>query len=231
VKEAGKVVKQLLNDGGFYFQNSASQLISIIAAQFASLHVLDCCAAPGSKAITLSILNPKLHITANDIHPGRVKMIDSSISRMKRNNIVTSVSDIVEYKFSQPFDFIIVDAPCTSVGTIRKNPDLKVKIDSEAVQRNAASQEQIMSALLNHTGEPPPYILYSVCSFIKEETEDIMSRILSSPTGSGYEKVDISEILTGLGFHFYPGKMGFYLLPNDDLNNDLFYICLLKNMN
>jgi 16S rRNA (cytosine967-C5)-methyltransferase len=228
IKEAGLVVQQLLHGGGFYFQNSASQLIAIIASRFAGSHVLDCCAAPGSKSITLALLNPQLSIVANDIHPGRAKMIANSASSMQLDNIVTSVSDIESYSFQGDFDFIMVDAPCTSAGTVRKNPDLKVKIDAQQVTRNADAQERIMSTLLQHSLTGKPYILYSVCSFIKEETETIITNALASPTGAKFETVDISDILTEFGFQFHKGKQGFYLLPDEKLNNDIFFLCLLK---
>jgi hypothetical protein len=75
-------------------------------------------------------------------------------------------------------------------------------------------------------------VLYSVCSFIADETEDILDRIyMDREQASQFpaiEIVDLSAILDGYGFKYKKGTYGFYLLPDPILNNDLFYISLLK---
>lgn len=228
IKQGGQVIKQLLAKPLFYFQDTGSQMISIIASKFARKNVLDCCAAPGTKSVTLSLLNPQLTIYANDINPKRVKLLKDFLNQYDLIRIKPLVSDIKHISFKKDIDFIIVDAPCTSSGTLRKNPDLKIKINSDWINRNAKNQYEIMEPITSYF-PVPVYILYSVCSFIKEETEGVMERLLDriSP-GDRFEIIDLTLLLEEYGFLFKRGIYGYYLLPSGTLNNDLFYISLLK---
>ncbi|MCP4149443.1 MAG: hypothetical protein GY757_16975, partial [bacterium] len=222
------------NDGSnaFYFQNTASQLVSMISARFAAKKVLDCCAAPGSKSITLALLRPDLEIAANDINGNRLKLLTDFCENCGLDNIRT---DVVDAKLAQPggdTDFIILDAPCSSVGTVRKNPDLKLKLTTDVVKKNAEEQTAILSSLLNNwlanspTNANAGYFLYSVCTFTPEETENCIAGVLNSQERLAIE--DLSAILDEFGFKYKKAKHGVYLLPDEALNNDLFYLALLK---
>jgi len=227
IKETGAVINRLLEKKQFYFQNTASQLVSIIASKFSKQAVLDCCAAPGTKSVTLSLLNPDLTVYANDINPKRAKLLKDFLTGYHLTAIKPVVSDIKNICFKKDFDFIIVDASCTSSGTLRKNPDLKLKIDNDLVSKNAKEQHEIMETLMNYfsnTGSDV-YILYSVCSFIKAETEDIMEKVLKI---DNVETVDLEALLEEYGFNYKKGDYGYYLLPNDTLNNDMFYLVLFR---
>lgn len=228
IKQSGQVINRLLAKPLFYFQDTGSQMISIIASQFARKKVLDCCAAPGTKSVTLSLLNPQLTIYANDINPKRVKLLKDFRNQYDLTRINPIVSDIKRISFKKNIDFIIVDAPCTSSGTLRKNPDLKIKINSDLINKNAKNQYEIMESITSCFSSPA-YILYSVCSFIKEETEDVMERLFDKLSlGDRFEIVDLTLLLEEYGFLFKRGSFGYYLLPSWTLNNDLFYISLLK---
>jgi len=230
VKDAGGVINRLMEQYPFYFQNTASQLISIIASEFAKERVLDGCAAPGTKSLTLALQNPSLPVYANDLHPGRAKLIRQTAGKFQQPHLHTVVSDIKQLSFKDRFDFVLVDAPCTSSGTLRKNPDLKLKIDAPRIEQNAEIQRQIMETLTREIKTQDVYILYSVCSFIKEETEDCMAHIVDAPVKSKqWQTIDLTTILEKYRFSFYRGKYGFYLLPDNDLNNDLFYLSLLRH--
>ncbi|UCH95833.1 MAG: hypothetical protein JSV88_03040 [Candidatus Aminicenantes bacterium] len=228
IKESGQVINRLLGKNQFYFQNTGSQVISIIASRFARETALDCCAAPGTKSVTLSLLNPNLTVYANDIHPQRAKLLKDFLSRYDLSSIKPLVSDIKHIHFKKDFDFIIVDAPCTSSGTIRKNPDLKIKIDSDGVNKNAQNQYKMMESIITGFSNFS-YILYSVCSFIKEETEGIMEKLFNNRfMADRFEIADLMPLLEEYAFTYKKANYGYYLLPSYTLNNDLFYISLLK---
>ncbi|HLP60032.1 MAG TPA: transcription antitermination factor NusB [Candidatus Deferrimicrobium sp.] len=209
----------------FYFQNTASQLISIIAGKYAANVVLDCCTAPGAKSVTLSMLKPNLKIIANDIDEQRLRMVKEFCTAYDLDNIKPVVSDARALSFSGHFDFVILDAPCTSSGTLRKNPDLKLKITQELVNKNAENQYRILQSVLKKLSLQ--YLLYSVCSFIADETDNVLERTITGAEKK-IEIIDLSPILAEYGFAFKKGKYGYYLLPNEGLNNDLFYLSLLK---
>jgi 16S rRNA (cytosine967-C5)-methyltransferase len=230
VKETGPVIRRLLEEYRGYFQNTGSQAVSIIASHFAGKTAMDCCAAPGTKSVTLSMMKPGLTIIANDIHPGRVSLMIGFLQHYRLDRIRPMVSDAARpaVKPAADVDFVIVDAPCTSAGTLRKNPDLKLKIDRNAVERNAEIQYRMMTALLERL-EKTRYFLYSVCSFTADETENVMDRVISkSPGGASLSPVDLSEILDRYRFRYKKGKHGYFLLPSESLNNDLFYLSLLQ---
>jgi 16S rRNA (cytosine967-C5)-methyltransferase len=228
IKQSGLVINLLLTKPLFYFQDTGAQMISIIASQFARKNVLDCCAAPGTKSVTLSLLNPQLTIYANDINPKRIKLLQDFQNQYELTGIKPLVSDIKRISFKKNIDFIIVDAPCTSSGTLRKNPDLKIKINSDLVNKNANNQYEIMESITSYF-PGPVYILYSVCSFIKEETEGVMVRLFNKLSlADRFEIIDLTLLLKEYGFLFKKGSYGYYLLPSETLNNDLFYISLLS---
>ncbi|MCP4218450.1 MAG: methyltransferase [bacterium] len=223
VGAAGEVVDRLLKkERSVYFQDTASQLISYISAHYAQKKVLDCCAAPGTKSMTLAALKPQLDICANDIHPVRMELVKQNCLDYGLDTITTVTSDVLDLGVGEGFDFIILDAPCTSVGTIRKNPDIKLKVTESALQVNGKRQEALLDAIVQRF--PGAYILYSVCSFMKEETEDILAPVVAA----GAVVEDLSEFVSRYGFKFKKGEFGIYLLPDEELNNDLFYIGLLR---
>ncbi len=223
IRKPGKLIKKYLNKRYFYFQNSGSQIISLIAAEFSNKYVFDCCAAPGTKSITLNQIRPDLKIFANDINFKRIAIMNKSLRENSLEKIQTFVSDITKPAIKNSFDFIILDAPCTCSGTLRKNPDLKLKINDKYIKRNATKQNEIIKAIVNKFSNT--YVLYSVCSFIKEETEDIMKNISENKKT---EIINISEILSFYDFIYKKGNSGFYLLPNPIINNDIFYLSLFK---
>lgn len=224
VRSINREVKGLLNEQLFHVQNTSSQIVSIIASKFCRESILDCCAAPGTKSVTLSLLRPEVKILANDLRISRIKVMQEFIRNFELTNIDLLVSDAGNPGIRQDFDFIIADAPCTSAGTLRKNPDLKLKIDRPLVEKNAGIQAEILRALVPFC-KKNGYILYAVCSFLKEETEDVLAGIEEM---GDFEPVDLSALLSEYGFRYRNGEWGFYLLPNRKLNNDIFYISLLK---
>ncbi len=216
-----KLIKSHLKNSSLYIQNTGSQLISIITSVFASKNVLDYCAAPGTKSITIKNSSKNLNIIANDISFKRINLFNKNATP----NIQLTTSDILKPAFKDVFDFILIDAPCSSAGTLRKNPDLKTKINQTIIDKNANIQKNILKSILNKFSSK--YILYSVCSFIKSETEDIIENAIKETKKP--KIIDLTDILDKYNFKYKKSKYGYYLLPDHKLNNDLFYISLISN--
>jgi len=139
-----------------------------------NLKLLDACAAPGGKAFQL--LSKNLEVTLNDKSKRRIQVLKSNLSRLKFNPTILN-RDFINFDENEKFDFIIIDAPCSAIGTIRKNPEIffKSKIpDFNAL--NSLQQNMLENAahLLNVGGN----ILYMTCSFIKNETFDQINKFL-----------------------------------------------------
>ncbi|MCK4942233.1 MAG: methyltransferase [Candidatus Aminicenantes bacterium] len=226
VRNPGKILETVVNHGQGFFQNTGSQLVSIVASRYARGKVLDGCCAPGTKSMTLQLLKPDLKIVANDINLKRVRMMQAfhELSRMTAKHMV--VSDLTRPALRQGFDFILLDAPCSSSGTMRKNPDLKLKIDRESLSSHSRLQARLLATLLE--SHPQTWILYSVCSFTEIETEAVLEQVAGKNVRVVTYNQDLSGILDEFGFSYKQGKWGIYLLPHLDLNNDLFYLSLIR---
>ncbi len=222
INKPDRIIDSNIKNGTLYIQNTGSQLISIISSYYAKNIVLDCCAAPGIKSVTLQNLSPDLRIVANDLSYNRINLLDKN----KNKKIQLTVSDISNPAFKDNFDLLIVDAPCSSSGTLRKSPDLKTKIKQNLIEKNSKTQNQILNSIISKFSST--YILYSVCSFIKLETEDVIENLIKNNANKSLENIDISKILDKYNFLYKKKKYGYFLLPNDKLNNDLFYISLIK---
>lgn len=227
IENTGQMVREILPEYNFYFQNSGSFAVSAIASSFSGAKILDCCSAPGTKSITMSLLRPDISIIASDINPSRLKLIIPFIEKSGRNNVELTAGNINSPPFKNIFDTILIDAPCTSSGTLRKNPDLKNKINNKSIRNNSIRQKEILKSVMTWV-KPDTTIVYSVCSFIKDETELVLNDSIRDFEHNEFEIVETDNILNKFGFKFIRGNFGIFLIPDQKLNNDLFYISVIR---
>ncbi len=136
---------------------------------------LDACAAPGGKSFQLLASNEK--VTLNDKSASRIQILRSNLKRLNFNTKVLNF-DFIKFKEQEKYDFIIIDAPCSAVGTIRKNPEIFFKSKGPNFKNlNSLQQKMLNKAgdILNING----LMLYMVCSFLKNETEDQINNFLN----------------------------------------------------
>jgi len=219
----GQVLEKSEQLNWFYVQNTGSQAVALLAAATAEKTVCDVAAAPGGKSLTLACLRPDVKIWASDVSQQRLRLLEQNIRRLRLENISPFVADIFKYPPGrEAADLVIIDAPCTSSGTLRKNPDLKNKISREMIETNARQQRLMLASLVERF--PHARCLYAVCSFIHEEAEGVVEKVAAA---KGLQAVAIEPLLEKYGYRLKKTKYGCYLLPSD-LNNDLFYISLLE---
>jgi 16S rRNA (cytosine967-C5)-methyltransferase len=221
---AGQVLERPERLGGFYIQNTGSQAVALVAAAMAEKTACDVAAAPGGKSLTLACLRPDLKIWASDISPQRLRLLEQNIRRLGTGNILPFPADVFQYPAERgaTADLVILDAPCTSSGTLRKNPDLKSKIGPEQVLANARQQKLMLAAVAARF--PRARVLYAICSFLREESEEVVEK---ASAARGLRPQEVAPLLVKYGFRLREARHGVYLLPSD-LNNDLFYISLLE---
>ena len=138
------------------------------------LKLLDACSAPGGKAFQL--LSKNLKVTLNDKSKRRIQTLKSNLNRLNFTPKVLN-KDFIKFDKNKKFDFIIIDAPCSAIGTIRKNPEIFFKSKTpDFDELNKLQQNMLEKAalLLNVGGN----ILYMTCSFIKNETFDQINKFL-----------------------------------------------------
>ena len=136
----------------------------------------DVCAAPGGKSF--QILAKKHQLTLNDKSKNRIKILNANLNRLNFKAKIYN-RDFIHFKEDRKYDYIIIDAPCSAVGTIRKNPEIFFRNSEpnlKALQKLQESMLHKASNLLNLNG----LIIYMVCSFLKFETENQINNFLKN---------------------------------------------------
>lgn len=140
--------------------------------------LLDCCAAPGGKSIRLSYKCNE--IVSFDIHSHRVELIEDYKKRMKRDNVNCFNVDakIYDDKYKESFDAVLIDAPCSGLGVVNDNPDIKLNRTKDDVISLNEEQLQILKTVSNYV-KKGGYIYYSTCSVLNSENIDIIEAFMS----------------------------------------------------
>ena len=224
VDTAGPVLRAIVSPRLGYLQNTASRLVSLAAVRHGNTRILDGCAAPGTKSLAIKTLRPELHLVSHDRHPGRLaKMTRLPGVPQGGGSWTRACGDMQTPPFRNAFDLVLLDAPCTSIGTARKNPDLKLRVDQAAIRAAAEQQMKILNAAVNQF--PGSLILYSVCSFAHAEGEGVMEKLASIHPLDFH---DLGPWARALGFSVHTEGFGITLLPAEELQNDLFYLALFR---
>lgn len=166
--------------GLFYVQDAASKL-SVLCAELPEegAKVLDCCAAPGGKSFAAAIaMGGRGEITSCDVYPHKAELISKGAARLGLENLRASVQDAAEYipEWDAAFDTVIVDAPCSGLGIIRKKPDIRYK-DLKPMEALPALQLSILENQSRYV-RPGGVLLYSTCTVLRRENEDVVKTFL-----------------------------------------------------
>lgn len=139
-----------------------------------NLSFYDVCAAPGGK--TFQLLDNGFKVVSNDINKKRIQIL---LENLERLNFKTKIccNDALKLNFEKKFNVIIIDAPCTSTGTIRKNPDILIHKSLNNIKKTSYLQKKLLSKASTQL-EENGYIMYIVCSLEKKEGEDIINAFL-----------------------------------------------------
>lgn len=168
-------------EGRISIQDYASQCIAPFVNPQVNERILDTCAAPGTKSAHMAeLLKGQGEIIAMDIHEHRVKLIEEGASRLHLSNIKVCVGDATDLKAvygTQLFDKILVDAPCTGYGVMKRKSDIKVHLKPEDMDEIIKIQAAILdsAALVCAVGGE---IIYSTCTLNKKENELQIAKFL-----------------------------------------------------
>lgn len=183
--------------GYFTIQDiSAGQTAKILEPQPGEL-VLDACSAPGGKTTHIAeLMKNKGKIEAWDIHEHRTKLVEQNAQRLGINIIKTKVKDASVYdeNLKGKFDKILLDVPCLGIGVIKRKPDIKWQRKPEDIEKITQIQKKILnncSRYLKNNGT----IVYSTCSILREENEEIINEFLRENSNYYVEKDKIRNIL------------------------------------
>ena len=172
-----KKIKNLENykKGHWWVQDFSSMLPIHLSPEIKSKTVLDICAAPGGKSFQIISLDNR--VTLNDISLKRIKTLRSNMDRLNFNNEIKNYNAL-EMPEKEKFDVIVLDSPCSGVGTLRRNPDILFKKKQPNFEFLIKVQENLINKaaqLLNKDG----VLIYMVCSFFYDETKNIKNKFLN----------------------------------------------------
>jgi 16S rRNA (cytosine967-C5)-methyltransferase len=180
VLEEGGVVSSLpgFHEGAFYVEDEAAQLIPPLLDPQLGESVLDACAAPGGKAIHLAeLMHNRGTVVAMDRDRTRLTLLHDNCRRMGVGIITTRTGDARAFKPSDdsigPFDRILVDAPCSGLGVLRRHPEAKWRKESQALPHHHRLQRDILNAIAPRL-RPGGVLVYSTCSTEPEENEQVV---------------------------------------------------------
>lgn len=166
---------KLFQEGAFMLQDPASMLAPHLLEPRPGIRVLDCCAAPGGKATHLAQLTDgRACVVAMDIGVRRLFGVKENLERLELPRVLPVAGDAEQPPFAPgTFDAVLLDAPCSGLGTLRRHPDLKYRIDEGAIARLAALQGKLLRTAIRLC-KNGGCIVYAVCTFTPEETREVV---------------------------------------------------------
>jgi 16S rRNA (cytosine967-C5)-methyltransferase len=164
------------DEGAWWVQDLAASLPGRLLGRGNGRRVLDLCAAPGGK--TLQLAAAGWQVTALDISKRRLELLHQNLARTGQAAEVI-VADALAWTPAEPFDAILLDAPCTATGTVRRHPDVLWRKDVSDVLAQSDLQRRLLAAAAEMV-KPGGTLLYCVCSLSREEGEDVTAAFLES---------------------------------------------------
>ena len=210
-------------EGLFYVQDPAAKL-SVLCAGLPETggSVLDCCAAPGGKSFAAAIaMGGKGSIVSCDIYPHKTALIENGAARLGLTNIAARQQDASQVvpEWVGAMDTVIADVPCSGLGIIRKKPDIRYK-NLKELENLPALQLKILETQASYV-KPGGTLLYSTCTVLKREDEDVVSAFLADHDEFTTEPLPLPGV-------FPKNETGMLTLIPGEYDTDGFFICRLR---
>lgn len=177
-------------DGAWWIQDAAAALPATLLGPVEGSRVVDLCAAPGGKTAQLAAAGAE--VTAVDRSAARLERLKENMRRLGLT-AATVAADAVAWRPDAPADAVLLDAPCTATGTIRRHPDIARIKSPRDVARTAALQARLLRAAIDMT-RPDGRIVYATCSLQPEEGPDIVRAVLDGGAPARLDAVDAMEL-------------------------------------
>ena len=179
------------NEGRFVVQDEASQLIGELADARIGDRVLDLCASPGGKTLALAAaVGESGTVVAMDVRANRVRLLTRTLERCGVTNVAVvhgPADESLPFK-ADDFALVLVDAPCSGLGTVRRDPDIRWRRSADDLPRFAASQRTLLSRAADLV-KPAGRLIYSTCSSEPEENEEVIASFLRARADYTQERI------------------------------------------
>jgi len=176
-RNAGGAIMSLpgYSDGAWWVQDAAAAMPAMLFGNVAGASVIDLCAAPGGKTAQLAAAGAR--VTAIDRSPRRVERLNANLARLSLR-AECLVADATQWTPPEPARFVLLDAPCTATGAIRRHPDVPHLKTPDDVTRLAAVQERLLAAAVEMLA-PGGMLVYCTCSLEPQEGVQQVTRLLA----------------------------------------------------
>lgn len=214
--------------GALMPQSRGSMLVARALAPAAGERVLDLCAAPGGKTTHLAaLLEDRGEVLAVERHPGRAAALERTCARMHANCVRVEVADAAHWSQGpdgRGFDRVLIDPPCSGLGTLQSRPDLRWRATPQAIEQLAVIQSRILAAGAACL-DPGGTLVYSVCTISRQEGHAVLERFLAEHPDFVAE--DLARTLP----EWAPAAIGPYLqlLPSRE-GTDGFFIARCRRL-
>ncbi|MDV7138510.1 class I SAM-dependent methyltransferase [Maribacter sp. TH_r10] len=215
IERANVFTTKSFKDGFFEVQDASSQLVSEFLDVKPGQRVIDTCAGAGGKTLHLAaLMENKGQLIALDIYGNKLKELKRRARRNGAHNIEprTIESTKVIKKLYNSADRVLIDAPCTGLGVLRRNPDAKWKLQPDFLEKITKTQQEILRSYSKMV-KPRGKMVYATCSILPQENSEQVLSFLASEEGKEFTLAKENKI--------YASKTGF----------DGFYMALLERSN
>lgn len=216
VERANVFRTEVFKKGYFEVQDASSQLVAEYLDVAPGMKVIDTCAGAGGKTLHLaSFMKNKGQIIAMDIYESKLKKLKIRARRNKVHNIDTRVIDSTKpiKKLYNKADRVLIDAPCSGIGVLRRNPDSKWKLQPEFLDNIKKVQQDILqkySKMVKSGGK----LVYATCSVLPSENQNQITEFLASESGKDFNLIKDNNV-----FAHTSGFDGFYMALLEKNNN------------
>ena len=196
----------LFVDGKIIAQDSSSQDVAIVTNPLPGSKILDACSAPGGKACHMAtIMKNKGEIICLDVYPHKLKLIEENAEKQGLAILKPTLSDATKYQSDSPFDYVVIDAPCSGLGVMLHKVDLKYHMNLSSMNELVLLQEEILENLYKQV-KVNGYLVYSTCTINKHENTFQIKKFMEKH--KEFELLDEKEYLpNSLGDGFYIAKL------------------------
>ncbi len=177
-----KDIKRILNHEHVYVQDESAMLICHLLMSDSSKFVVDLCAAPGGKTTHMAcMMGNSGKIVAIDTSEKKLLRLQENCRRMRIQNVETKALDAVksDLSFIKEADAVLIDAPCSGFGTLRRHPDIRWNKTFKQLQSFTQLQYNLLRNVAQHI-KPNGLLVYSTCTIEKAENEDVIQRFLKN---------------------------------------------------
>jgi len=200
-------------EGEVSIQDASAQLVADALSPAPGARVLDACVAPGGKAAHLLERDAALRLSAIDIDAHRLARVQENLSRLRLGGSVqlaaVDAGETAAWWDGVPFDAVLLDAPCSATGIVRRQPDVLQHRRATDLDQLIATQARLLDALWT-TVAPGGVLLYATCSILKAENEAQVEAFLARTPDAKAEPLDARfGHEAGVGRQRLPGEMGY----------------------